>query len=59
MIFYDLKNSDQDLSNEWSNFILSLLEVGHLIAQTWTFFDKFHEITDFGPLQQPQIRARF
>ena len=35
------------------NFILSLLEVGHLIAQTWTFFDKFHEITDFGPLQQP------
>ena len=29
MIFYNLKNSSQDLSNEGSNFILSLLEVGH------------------------------
>ena len=29
MIFYNLKNSGQDLSNEGSNFILSSLEVGH------------------------------
>ena len=29
MIFYNLKNSHQDLSNEGSNFILSSLEVGH------------------------------
>ena len=41
-----LKNSHQDLSNEGSNFVLSLLEVGHWVAQT--FFDKLPEITDFG-----------
>ena len=29
MIFYNLKNSHQDLSNEGSNFFLSSLEVGH------------------------------
>jgi hypothetical protein len=29
MIFYNLKNSGQDISNEGSNFILSSLEVGH------------------------------
>ena len=29
MIFYNLKNSDQDLFNEGSNFILSSLELGH------------------------------
>ena len=29
-----LKNSDQDLSDEGSNFILSLVEVGHWVAQT-------------------------
>ena len=29
MIFYNLKNSGQDLSNEGSMFILSLVEVGH------------------------------
>ena len=34
MIFYNLKNSSQDLSNEGSNFILSSLEVGHWVAQT-------------------------
>ena len=28
-IFFNLKNSGQDLSNECSNFILSSLEVGH------------------------------
>ena len=28
-IFFNLKNSGQDLSNEGSNFILSLLEVSH------------------------------
>ena len=28
-IFYNLKNSGQDVSNEGSNFILSLLEVSH------------------------------
>ena len=28
-IFFNLKNSGQDLSNEGSNFILSSLEVGH------------------------------
>ena len=33
-IFSILKNSGQDLSNEGSNFILSLLEVGHWVAQT-------------------------
>ena len=34
MIFYNLKNSHQDLSNEGSNFILSSLKVGHWVAQT-------------------------
>ena len=34
MFFIILKNSDQDLSNEGSNFILSSLEVGHWVAQT-------------------------
>ena len=29
MIFYNLKNSVQDESNGGSNFILSLIEVGH------------------------------
>ena len=29
MIFYNLKNSSQDLPNEESNFTLSSLEVGH------------------------------
>ena len=29
MIFDNLKNSSQDLSNEGSNFILSSLEVSH------------------------------
>ena len=48
MIFYNLKNSGQDLSNEMSNFILSSLEDGHWVAQT--FFDKVPEITDFGLL---------
>ena len=28
-IFFNLKNSGQDLSNEGSNFILSSLKVGH------------------------------
>ena len=32
--FLILKNSHQDLSNEGSNFILSLIEVGHWVAQT-------------------------
>ena len=34
MIFYNLKNSHQDLSNEGSNFILSSLEVGHCVSIT-------------------------
>ena len=33
-IFFNLKNSGQDLSNEGTNFILSSLEVGHWFAQT-------------------------
>ena len=57
--FIILKNSHQDLSNEGSNFILSQLKVGHWLAQTCLFFDKFPEITDFGLLQQSQNRARF
>ena len=32
--FFDLKNSGQDLFYEGSNFILSLLEVAHWVAQT-------------------------
>jgi hypothetical protein len=48
MIFYNFKNSHQDLSNEGANFILSSLEVGHCVAQTQIFFDKLPEITDFG-----------
>ena len=32
MIFYNLKNSRQDLFNEGSNFILSSVEVGHWVA---------------------------
>ena len=50
MIFYNLKNSIQDLSNEGSNFILILFEVGHWAAQTQALFDKLPEITDFLPL---------
>ena len=59
MIFYSLRNSGQDLSNEGSNFIWSSLEVGHLVAQTSVFFDKLPEITDLGLLQQSQNRSRF
>ena len=59
MIFYNLKNLSQDLSNEGSNFILSSLEVGHWVAQTYPFFCKLPEITDFCLLQQSQNRARF
>jgi hypothetical protein len=58
MIFYNLKKFISR-SNDGSNFILSLLEVGHCVAQTWPFFDKLPEITDFGILQQSQNRARF
>ena len=54
-LFIIIKSSHQDLCNEGSNFILSLVEV----AQTWPFFDKITEITDFGLLQQSQNRARF
>ena len=57
--FIIFKNWHQDLSNEGSNFILSSLEVGHWVAQTWHFFDKLPEVADFGPLQQSQNRARF
>ena len=45
--FITLKNSHQDLSNEGSNFILSSLEVGQWVAQTWPFFDKLLEVADF------------
>ena len=34
MIFYNLKNLVQELSNEGSIFILSSVEVGHWVAQT-------------------------
>ena len=54
-----LKNSHQDLSNEGSNFILSSLEFGHWVAQTWPFFDKLSEITDFGLLEKSRNRTRF
>ena len=57
--FIIIKNSAQDLSNEGSNFILSLLEVSHWVAQTWAFFDKLPEITDFGPLQESENKAWF
>ena len=49
-----LKISHQDLSNEGSNFILRSLEVGHRVAETYPFFDKLPEITNFALLQQPQ-----
>ena len=52
--FIILKNSHQDISNEGSDFILRSLEAGHWVAQTWLFFDKLPEITDFGLLQQSQ-----
>ena len=42
--FIILKNSHQDLSNEGSNFILSLLEIGQLDAQTQIIFDKLLDI---------------
>ena len=54
-----LKSSYQDLSYEGSNFILSPLEVGHWVAQTWVFFDKLSEITDFGPLQESENKTWF
>ena len=57
MIFYNLKNSSQDLSNEGSNFILSSLEVGHGVVQKQAFFYKLPEITDFGPLQESENKA--
>ena len=47
-LFIILKNSHQDLSNEDSNSILSQVELGHWVAQTWPFFDKLPEITDCG-----------
>ena len=53
-LFLILKSSHKDLSNERSNFILSLLEVGHWVAQT-----QLIEITDFGFLQQSQNRVKF
>ena len=54
--FLILKSLHQ-LSNEWSNFILSPIEVGHWVAQT--SFDKLREITDFGLLQQSENIERF
>ena len=56
MIFYNVKNSHQDLSNEVSNVILISIEV-ELLKQP--IFDKLPEITDFGLLQQSQNGARF
>ena len=41
MIFIILKTSHQDLSNEGLNFILSLLEVGHWVAQTQALLTLF------------------
>ena len=35
--FIIFKNTHQDLSNEGSNFILSQVEVGHRVAQTYHF----------------------
>ena len=54
-----LKTSHQDLSYEGSNSILSQLEVGHWVAQTWSFFDKLPEIAHFGLLQQSQNKVWF
>ena len=51
MIFYNLKNSSQDLSNEGPNFILSLLEVGHWFAQTLLFFDKLQILASYNNLR--------
>ena len=39
--FLILKSSNQDLSNEGSNFILSPLEVGHWDAQTQPFLTNY------------------
>ena len=52
IIFYNLKNSSQDLSYEGSNFILSSLEVG----QTWAFFDKLPEIMILAPYKNLRKR---
>ena len=54
-----LKSWHQDLSNEGSNFILSLLEVGQWVAQVWPVFDKLPEISDFGHLQESENKAWF
>ena len=54
MIFYNLKNSSQDLSNEGSNFILSLLEVGRKVAQTLLFFDKLQILASYYNLRLGQ-----
>ena len=60
MIFFVIfKSSYQDLFNEGSKFILSSLEVVHSVDQTWAFFDKLPEITDFGPLQESENKACF
>ena len=53
------KNSHQDLYNEGSKIILSPLEVGHWVAQTWAFFDKLPKITSFGPLQESENKTWF
>ena len=45
--FIILKSSHQDLSNFGSNFILSPLEVGHWLAQTWPFFNNLRQRQDF------------
>ena len=52
-------NSYQDLSNEGSNFILSLLEVGHYVTQTQPFLANYMNLQDFGILHQSQNRVRF
>ena len=54
-IFSSSKNSGLDLSNEGSNFILSLLEVGHWVGQTLLFFEKFQILAYFSNLKQSKI----
>jgi hypothetical protein len=47
-IFYNLKNSG---SNEGSNFILTLLEVGHCVAQTLLCYDKLQILASYNNLR--------
>ena len=55
-IFWILKSSNQDLSYEGSHSILSLLEVGHLVAQTQPFLTNYMKVQILASYNNLRIR---